>query len=58
MNQLVTAEINKTAAIVLELSENLLGHGHTVWMVSCYSSPEMAQFMKSKENWLCWNFTC
>jgi hypothetical protein len=58
-NQFVSAERNKTAAIVVELTENLLGRGHTVWMDNFYNSPELAQFLKSKKkkNRLCWNFT-
>jgi hypothetical protein len=31
-NQFVSAETNKTAAIVVKLTENLLGRGHTVRM--------------------------
>jgi hypothetical protein len=30
-NQFVTAEINKTAAIVVKLPGNLFDRGHTVW---------------------------
>jgi hypothetical protein len=30
MNQSVAADSNKTAATVVKLSENLLGHGHSV----------------------------
>jgi hypothetical protein len=53
-NQFVSAETNKTTAIVVKLTENLLGQGHTVWMDNFYISPELAQFLKSK-NRLCWN---
>jgi hypothetical protein len=38
MNQLAIAETNKTAAIVVKLSEHVLSHGHTVWRDSLYSS--------------------
>jgi hypothetical protein len=48
MNQFTTAETNKTAEIVVKLSDHLLGHGHTVWMDNFYNSPELAQFMKYK----------
>ena len=47
-NQYVTAETNKTAAIVVTLLENLLGRGHTVWMDNFYNSPDLARFLKSK----------
>jgi hypothetical protein len=30
MNQFVTAETNETSAIVVKMSENLLGRGHCV----------------------------
>jgi hypothetical protein len=48
-NQFVSAETNKTAAIVVKLTENLLGRGHTVWMDIFYNSPELAWFLKSKK---------
>jgi hypothetical protein len=48
MNQFMTAETNKTAVIVVKLSDHLLGHGHIVWMDNFYNSPELAQFMKYK----------
>ncbi|PNF31583.1 hypothetical protein B7P43_G00790 [Cryptotermes secundus] len=47
-NQYVTAETNKTTAIVITLLENLLGRGHTVWMDNFYNSPDLARFLKSK----------
>ncbi|XP_021941441.1 piggyBac transposable element-derived protein 4-like [Zootermopsis nevadensis] len=47
-NQFVTAETNKTAAIVVKLIEPLLGRGHTVWMDKFYNSPDLARFIKSK----------
>jgi hypothetical protein len=46
---LLSAETNKTAAIVVKLTENLFGHGHTVWMDNFYNSLELAQFLKSKK---------
>jgi hypothetical protein len=48
-NQFASTETNKTATIVVKLTENLLGHGHTVWMDNFYNSPELAQFLKSKK---------
>jgi hypothetical protein len=33
-NKFMTPETSKTAAIVVKLVQNLLGHGHTVWMDS------------------------
>jgi hypothetical protein len=45
-NQFVSAETNRTAAIVVKLTENLLGCGHTVWMDNFYNSPELARFLK------------
>ncbi|XP_021913795.1 piggyBac transposable element-derived protein 4-like, partial [Zootermopsis nevadensis] len=44
-NQFVTAETNKTAAIVVTLLGPLLGRGHTVWMDNFYNSPDLARFM-------------
>lgn len=58
VNQFVTAETNITEEIVVKLSETLFGHGHTVWMDSFYSSPELAWFMKFKKNRLCRNVAC
>jgi hypothetical protein len=37
MNQFVTADTNKTAAIVVKLSENIFGSGSTVWMEKFYN---------------------
>jgi hypothetical protein len=48
-NQFVSAETNKTTAVVVKLTENLLGRGHTVRMDSFYNSPELARFLKSKK---------
>jgi hypothetical protein len=42
-NQFVSAETNKTAAIVVKLRQNLLGRGRTVWMDNFYNSPELAR---------------
>jgi hypothetical protein len=39
-SQFVSAETNKTVAIIGKLTENLLGRGHTVWMDNFYNSPE------------------
>jgi hypothetical protein len=41
MNNSVTADTNKTTEIVVNLSEHLLGHGHTVWRDNFYDSPEL-----------------
>jgi hypothetical protein len=49
MNQFVTADTNKTAAIVVKLSENVFGSGSTVWMEKFYNSPELALFRKLKK---------
>ncbi|PNF40920.1 hypothetical protein B7P43_G14977 [Cryptotermes secundus] len=46
-NQYVTAETNKTTAIVVTLLENLLGRRHTVWMDNFYNSPVLARILKS-----------
>jgi hypothetical protein len=46
---IVTAETNKTAAIVVKLTENLLGRGHTLWMDIFHNSPDLARFLKSKK---------
>jgi hypothetical protein len=43
-NQFVSAETNETAAIIVKLTENLLGRGHTVWMNNFYNSPDLARF--------------
>jgi hypothetical protein len=48
-NQFVSAEANKTTAIVVKLGENLLGRGHTVWMDNLYNSLEFTKFLKSKK---------
>jgi hypothetical protein len=48
MNQFDTVETNKTATIVVKLSEKLLDGGHAVWMDSFYNSPELIWVMKSK----------
>jgi hypothetical protein len=45
-NQFVTAETNKTAAIVVKLTESLLGRGHTVWIHNFYNSPVLARFLE------------
>jgi hypothetical protein len=43
-NQFMTTE----TAIVVKLLENLLGRGHTVWMDNFYNSPDLARYVKSK----------
>jgi hypothetical protein len=55
MNQFVTAETKKTAAIIVKLLENLLDCGHIIWIDVSHSSPEFSQFVKSNKV-LCWNF--
>jgi hypothetical protein len=50
-NQFVSAETNKTTAIVVKLTENLLGCGHTVWMDNFHNSPELARFLKSNKTY-------
>jgi hypothetical protein len=44
---LITADANKTAAIVLKLVEPLLIQGQTVWMVNFYNSPCLARTVKT-----------
>jgi hypothetical protein len=58
MNQFVAADTNKTAAIVVKLSENILGSGPTVWTDRFYDSPKLAVFRKLKKGIFCWNFMC
>jgi hypothetical protein len=41
--------LDKTAAIVVKLSENLLGHGHIVWMDNIYNSPDLVWFISPKK---------
>jgi hypothetical protein len=48
MNQFVTAETNKSAAIIVKLLENLLSHGHRVCMNGFCDYPELAWIMKSR----------
>jgi hypothetical protein len=48
MTQFAAADTNKSAAIVVKMSDNL-GHGHSVRMYSFYNLSELAQFMKSKK---------
>jgi hypothetical protein len=43
-DQSLSAETNKTTAMVLKLSEKLLGCGHTVCMDNFYNSPDLARF--------------
>jgi hypothetical protein len=43
---LITADTNKTTAIVLKLTEPLLKQGWTVWMDNFYNSPSLAKTLK------------
>jgi hypothetical protein len=43
---LITADTNKTSAIVLKLVEPLLKQGRTVWMDKFYNSPSLARLLK------------
>jgi hypothetical protein len=43
---LITADTNKTTAIVLKLVEPLLSQGQTVWMDNFYNSPSLAKTLK------------
>jgi hypothetical protein len=43
---LITADTNKTSAIVLKLVEPLLKQGWTVWMDNFYNSPSQAKTLK------------
>jgi hypothetical protein len=44
---LITADTNKTTAIVLKLVEPLLKQGRTVWMDNFYNSPCLAKILKT-----------
>jgi hypothetical protein len=44
---LITADTNKTTAIVLKLVEPLLKQGRTVWMDNLYNSPYLAKILKT-----------
>jgi hypothetical protein len=50
---LITADTNKTTAIVLRLVEPLLKHGRTVWMDNFYNSPSLARTLKITHNTDC-----
>ena len=43
----ISGDTNKTATIVLSLVEPLLKKGHTLWMENFYTSPALAQRLKS-----------
>ena len=43
---LITADTNKTSAIVLKLVEPLLNQGRTLWMDNFYNSPTLARLLK------------
>lgn len=57
MNQFAAADTNKTTAIVVKMSENPLGHGHSVRMYSFYNLSHLAQFKKSKNKQTVLDFT-
>jgi hypothetical protein len=42
----ITPNTPKTTAIVMKLTEPLLGKGYTVWTDNYYNSPELAHFLK------------
>jgi hypothetical protein len=44
---LITADMNKTTAIVMKLIEPLLKQGQTVWMDNYYNSPDLARSLKT-----------
>jgi hypothetical protein len=50
---LITADTNKTTAIVLKLVEPLLKQGRTVWMDNFYNSPSLARTLKITHNTDC-----
>ena len=37
----------------MKLPNTLLGHGHTLWMVNFYNSPELARQLKFKHSTVC-----
>jgi hypothetical protein len=47
---LITADTNKTTAIVLKVVEPLLKQGWTVWMDKFYNSPSLARTLKITHN--------
>jgi hypothetical protein len=56
-NPFVTAETNKTAAVMIKLLEHCLGHGHTMWMDRFYRSLELSWLKKSENTdriWTSW----
>lgn len=50
---LIIQDTPKTAAVVLELLEALLGRGHMLWMDNFYNSPELARKLKIKHSTDC-----
>jgi hypothetical protein len=48
LNQFVTTETNKTAAVVKQSGRHV-GHGQSVWTDSFYNLACLAWFMKSKK---------
>jgi hypothetical protein len=50
---LITADTNKTTAIVLKLLEPLLKQGRTVWMDSFYNLPSLARTLEITHNTDC-----
>ncbi|KAG8238687.1 hypothetical protein J437_LFUL016566 [Ladona fulva] len=45
-SSLTMGDVNKTAKIVLNLSQPLLGQGRTLWMDNYYNSPILARILK------------
>jgi predicted amidophosphoribosyltransferase len=43
---MILPETPKTAAVVMKVPDTLLSHGHILWMVNFYNSPELARQLK------------
>jgi len=52
-SSLITPDTPKTAAVVLELLEPLLGRGHTLWIDNFFSSPELARKLQIEHSTDC-----
>ena len=50
---LITPDIPKTAAVVLELLEPMFGHGRTLWIDNFFNSPELARKLKIEHSTDC-----
>jgi hypothetical protein len=50
---MITADTNKTTAIVLKLVQPLLKQGWTVWIDNFYNSPCLARTLKTAQDRLC-----